>query len=586
MLIERDGGTRSSEEVRGPVTPGDDRSDAGPQEQGLALPPLLRFSALAVDALREAREEIDALNVYPVPDGDTGTNLFLTFEAAHEALHASVAEQGGEEAAELSPSIAAYARGLLLGARGNSGVIMSQLVGALFRRVAAASPDDRAAQVFADGMEEATRASYEAVAEPVEGTILTVARAASEAAVRAVADPQVRSADVMAASRRAAEEALARTPEQLEVLRRAGVVDAGGRGLCVVLDCAEAAYTGRHQLVIRDRQPRRPIPVVDLSQDELTEEGPAYEVMYLLEADDAAIPGLRDKLGTLGDSLVVVGGEGLWNVHVHVHVDDVGAAVEAGIEAGRPHRVRVTHFAEQVAADRAERVARQERSGVARSGRGVVAVAAGPGLTHVFREAGAEALQVRPDARPSTGELVEAIRRTGAREVVVLPNDRDVVPTAEAAARLVSDESGVRVAVIPTRTQVQGMAALAVHEPTRDLDHDLVEMTAAARHARSGAVTVAVRRAMTTAGACEPGDVLGAVEGDFAVIGADVTKVAREVLDRLLGGGGELVTVIAGAGSDGLAEGCSEYLSAEYPTVDVLVYDGGQDRYPVLFGVE
>jgi hypothetical protein len=130
------------------------------------------------------------------------------------------------------------------------------------------------------------------------------------------------------------------------------------------------------------------------------------------------------------------------------------------------------------------------------------------------------------------------------------------------------------------------MAALAVHEPTRDLEHDLVEMTAAARHARSGAVTVAVRQAMTTAGTCEPGDVLGAVEGDFAVIGADMVGVAREVLDRLLGGGGELVTVIAGADSDGLADGCAQYLAAEYPTVDVLVYDGGQDRYPVLFGVE
>jgi uncharacterized protein len=567
------------------VSSSDDRPSAPhggrSSDEGLALPPLLRFSDLVVEAMREAREEIDALNVYPVPDGDTGTNLFLTFEAAHEALHASVQEQGGEEVAELGRSIAAYARGLLLGARGNSGVIMSQLVGALFRRIAGASSDERAAEVFAAGMEEATRASYEAVAEPVEGTILTVARAATEAAVETVKDPAMRSADVMAASLRAAEEALARTPDQLEVLRRAGVVDAGGRGLCVVLDCAEAAYTGRHQLVIRGRPARRPLPVVDLSGDELTEEGPAYEVMYLLDAEDAAVPALRARLAPLGDSLVVVGGDGLWNVHVHV--DDVGAAVEAGIEAGRPYRIRVTHFAEQVAAaaDRSD----AERAGD-RTGRGVVAVAAGPGLAQVFRDAGAQVVQTRPDARPSTGELVQAIKATGAREVVVLPNDRDVVPTAEAAARLVGEELEVRVEVIPTRTQVQGMAGLAVHEPARDLDQDLREMTAAARHARSGAVTVAVRRAMTTAGACEPGDVLGAVEGDFAVIGSDRAAVAREVLGRLLGGGGELVTVIAGAESDGLAESCADHLATTYPTVDVLVYDGGQDRYPVLFGVE
>ncbi len=548
-------------------------------EGGLALPPLLRFSDLAVAALQAQREEIDALNVYPVPDGDTGTNLFLTFEAAARALHDSIEEQGGEDSAALSTSIAAYARGLLLGARGNSGVIMSQLVGALFRRIAHASLDERAAEVFASGMAEATRASYEAVAEPVEGTILSVAKAASQAAAEAVQDPAIRSADVMSVSRKAAEEALARTPEQLEVLARAGVVDAGGRGLCVVLSCAEAAYTGRHELVDVDTErSRRSVPVVDraVPHDDLSEEGPAYEVMYLLDADDDAVPALRRSLAPLGDSLVVVGGDRLWNVHVHV--DDVGAAVEAGIEAGRPYRIRVTHFAEQVAAaDERRRV---------RSGRGVVVVAAGPGLAQVFTEAGARVVPARLDARPSTGELVDAIVATGADEVVVLPNDRDVVPTAEAAVRLAADEHGVRVAVIATRTQVQGMAAMAVHEPGRDFEQDLVEMTAAARHARSGAVTVAVRQAITTAGACEPGDVLGAVEGDFAVIGEDQAEVACQVLDRLLGGGGELVTVIAGAASDGLAQRCADYLASRYPTVDVLVYDGGQDRYPVLFGVE
>jgi uncharacterized protein len=559
------------------LTPSEDPPAHEQRDEGLVLPPLLRFSHLVVEALRAAREEIDALNVYPVPDGDTGTNLFLTFEAADQALHASVAAQGGEQEADLPTSIAAYARGLLLGARGNSGVIMSQLIGALFRRIATATREEQAAEVFASGMAEATAAAYEAVAQPVEGTILTVARAATEAAARAVQDPGARSADVMAASREAAAEALEHTPEQLEVLRRAGVVDAGGRGLCVVLDCAEAAYTGRHELVQLDqRRHRHALPQpIQVPADDLTEEGPAYEVMYLLEAEDEAIPALRARLAPLGDSLVVVGGEGLWNIHVHV--DDVGAAVEAGIEAGRPHRIRVTHFAEQVAASQ-----RARRT----TTRAVVAVAAGPGIARVFDQAGGAVVEVRPDARPSTGELVEAIVSTGAGEVVVLPDDKDVVPTAEAAARLVTEERDVRVAVIPTTTQVQGMAALAVHEPGREFDLDLVEMTAAARHARSGAVTVAVRQAITTAGACEPGDVLGAVEGDFVVIGAQLEEVALEVLRRLLGGGGELVTVIAGADGEELAARCAAHLAAEHPTVDVLVYDGGQDRYPVLFGVE
>jgi dihydroxyacetone kinase-like predicted kinase len=190
------------------------------------------------------------------------------------------------------------------------------------------------------------------------------------------------------------------------------------------------------------------------------------------------------------------------------------------------------------------------------------------------------------DRRPSTGELLLAVQRCGADEVALVPNDRDVVPTAQAAARLAEAEHGMRVSVIPTSTQVAGLAALAVHEPGRPFDQDLVEMTAAARHCRSGAVTVAVRQAITSAGLCEPGDVLGAVEGDFVVVGADLYDVAVDVMNRMLGGGGELFTVIAGADDDGLAERCRAHLEATHPTIDVLVYDGGQDRYPLLFGVE
>jgi uncharacterized protein len=174
----------------------------------------------------------------------------------------------------------------------------------------------------------------------------------------------------------------------------------------------------------------------------------------------------------------------------------------------------------------------------------------------------------------------------GADQVVLLPNDRDSIPAAEAAAQTARQELDVRVAVIPTNAQVQGLAALAVHEPGRTFEADVLEMTAAARHARSGAVTVAVKQAMTTAGPCEPGDVLGAVEGDFVVVGDDLFTVATEVLELLLGGGGEMVTLVAGAGGDALADRCAAHLAAARPTVDVVVYDGGQDRYPLLVGVE
>jgi uncharacterized protein len=300
-------------------------------------------------------------------------------------------------------------------------------------------------------------------------------------------------------------------------------------------------------------------------------------VMFLLEADEDRIPVLRKTLAPLGDSLVVVGGDGLWNVHVHV--DDVGAAVEAGIEAGRPYRGRVTHFAEQ-----AER--RTTGGEAVRTGRSVVVVAAAEGLGDLFARAGAVVVPGGIDTRPSTGEILDAIVSTGAAEVIVLPNDRDSVAAAKAAARTAREETGIEVAVVGTQAQVQGLAALAVHEPGRGFDQDVLEMTSAARHARSGAVTVAVKQAMTTAGPCEPGDVLGAIEGDFVVVGDDLFSVARQVLERLLGGGGELVTLVSGVDGADLTDRCRSYLEAERPTVDVVVYEGGQQRYPLLVGVE
>ncbi|GAB3259292.1 DAK2 domain-containing protein [Alteromonas gracilis] len=527
----------------------------------------LRFADLAVDGLAAAREEIDALNVYPVPDGDTGTNMFLTVEQARDAARVAAAQGEGS----LRQTLSAFGRGALLGARGNSGVILSQLVGALLRRLATAGPGDRAAAVFADGMRVAVEAAYAAVGTPVEGTILTVAREAAAAAEAAAAEGSVRLAAVVSAATEAAIEALARTPEQLEVLRAAGVVDAGGRGLCVVLDAADQALTGRRPRLVSTARPAGlPVP---LPTDDLTADGPAYEVMYLLDADDEAIPALRHALAPLGDSLVVVGGEGLW--HVHVHVDDVGAAVEAGIDAGRPRRIRVTHFAEQIARSRP----------ATRDGRAVVAVAAGPGLSAIFAEAGATVLEGGPGRRPSTGEVLAAIERAGTAEVIVLPNDPDSVRVCEAAAAAAAERE-VRVVVVPTRAQVQGLAAMAVHEPGRSLESDVVAMTSAARHARHGAVTVAARQAMTSAGPCEPGDALGVLEGDFVSVGDDLAEAARALIDLMLSGGGELVTIVAGVDGSGLASALEAHVEERHQGVDVVVYDGGQERYPLLMSVE
>jgi len=558
--------------------------EEAPRGGSIQLAVVQRFVDIATDALAGAREEIDALNVYPVPDGDTGTNMFLTISSARDAIRDAIRDSAaGPTVADRDAALTAMARGALLGARGNSGVILSEMLGAIAKRIAASTPEERNAVVMADALRCATEASYAAVGEPVEGTMLTVCRAASEAAQAMAAAPGIRARDVFTTAAQAAREALAHTPEQLRVLREAGVVDAGGRGICVILDAAETALTGRRPVPVHSPLGQHQIPIPhaphEAGDGHLTADGPSYEVMYLLDATDDRIPGLRSALAGLGDSLVVVGGEGLWNVHVHV--DDVGAAIEAGIEAGRPHRVRVTHFAEQVEEAQAA-VPRAD----SRTGHSIVAVAAGPGLQALFEEAGALVVPGGPGRRPSTGQILEAITACQAREVVVLPNDHDSVRVAQIAARTAEADHGLRVAVIPTQAQVQGLAAMAVHEPGRGFDQDVLEMTATARHARHGAVTIAAKQAMTMAGPCEPGDVLGVIEGDFAVVGDDLYDVATGVLGRLLAGGGELVTLVAGAEDDGLADRAATWVDREYPHVDAVVYDGGQERYPLLLSVE
>jgi len=529
---------------------------------------VLRWCRAALAGMAEAREEIDALNVYPVPDGDTGTNLYLTLEAATQAAEQVCADA---PSSEIGPVLRALARGALLGARGNSGVILSQMLRGVAEVLGHPDGSRTEPVALADALTRAADVGYAAVAAPVEGTILTVARAAADAANVTAHEDGATLPRVAVTAARSAREALARTPDQLEILRRAGVVDAGGRGLTVVLDAFDTVLTGRRPLAYPRTVTGHAVPAVEVAEQ--SSAAPAYEVMYLLDAEDDAIPALKATLKPLGDSLIVVGGDPLWNVHVHV--DDVGAAIEAGVVAGRPHRIRVTHLADQVV-----------RPGAATTGRAVVAFAAGDGLAALFESAGATVVRTPVGRRPSTAEMLQAVRGSGAGEVVILPNERDGVPVAEAAAAEARAE-GLRVAVIPTRAQVQGIAATAVHEPARAFDADVVAMTTAAGHTRHGAVTIAAREAVTSAGVCKPGDVLGVVEGDFVVIGADLHTVAVDVVERMLAAGGELVTLVTGAEAEAtLADSVVEAVHRGHPEIDTLVYEGGQPRYPLLIGVE
>ncbi len=542
---------------------------------------VVRWASIGRDALAEAREEIDELNVYPVPDGDTGTNLHLTVVAAVEALAALEAlQESGSGGRTLGETLATLTHGSLMGARGNSGVILSQLLRGFAEGVRGEGAVEAVEAVGGEGVVRALTlaadAAYAAVAEPVEGTMLTVARAAAAAAASGAPEPL---SDVVRRAAAGAREALARTPDQLEVLRQAGVVDAGGRGVCVLLDALVSVVTGAAPEPTQVRvEARGATATQNGPTDGSGRRGPSYEVMYLLDAAADAVPALRTRLAGLGDSLVVVGGEPTWNVHVHV--DDVGAAVEAGVEAGRPHRIRITHFAD---------AARAAAGALPDDSRGVVSVVAGDGLAALFEATGATVVRGGPGGRASTGELLGGLRRARSRDLIVLPNDGDSLAVAEVAAAAARDE-GLRVAVIPTRASVQAIAALAVHDPARRFEDDVVAMTAAAGHCRHGGVTVAAREAVTMAGVCRVGDVLGIVDGDFAVIGDDLEQVARTVVDRMLGSGGELVTLVTGAdegaGGAGLAQAVAAHLRRTRPEVDTVAYEGGQPRYPLLIGVE
>ncbi|MER6673574.1 DAK2 domain-containing protein [Streptomyces sp. NPDC000983] len=535
------------------------------------------WCGLALDALGRARAEIDAINVYPVADGDTGTNLYLTVESAAAAVDAVfVGHAAGSAGAtpSLADTVRAMAHGALIGARGNSGTILAQLLRGMTQVLAAESDTPHAGP---DGLRLALRhaadSARQAVAHPVEGTVLTVASAAADAAGSAEGD----CGTVARAAYEGARAALAATPHQLAVLERAGVVDAGGQGLVTVLAALVQTLTGE--------KPAAPagharVPVDSAGECDVPETGgPAFEVIYLLEADDTAVTRLRERLDALGDSLVVVGGDGLWNVHVHV--DDAGAAVEAGVEAGRPYRIRITHFADgDVHTTGAERPPRE------RIQRAVVAVVPGAGLAGLYTEAGATTVLARPGEPPASGELVQAVRRAHAREVVLLPNDADLRHTAAAAAEQARTE-GIRVALIPTRSAVQGIAALAVHEPERRFDEDVVAMTSAAGATRYAEVAVAERQSWTMAGICQADDVLGLIDGDVAVIGEDVTATAETVLDRMLAAGGELVTLVLGdEAPDGIAEHLEARVRESYLAVDTVVYRGGRQGALLLIGVE
>jgi DAK2 domain fusion protein YloV len=551
------------------------------------VPPILdadllgRWAAGAVAALERHRAEIDRINVFPVPDSDTGTNLLLTMRSAADALRRGRREDGPAD----RPAAAAgeLARGALVGARGNSGVLMSQVL----RGFAEALVEGEGPRV-ADALDRADRLAAAAVACPREGTVLTVLSAAAKAAAGC---PSVDDGEVAATAADAAHAALRETTGQLAELTRAGVVDAGGLGLVVVLDALVEALTGvapaaRSHLPERARD-TAPAPRGREALTTERESGSAeheYEVMYLLEdSDDARVAQLRGALLAVGDSVAIVGdgtpgGTGLWNVHVHC--SDIGAAVEAGIGAGRPHRITVMRFADQDTPSGADPTGRFTR------GRAVLFLTTGPGAAQLAREAGANVLEVSPRRSVPADELAAALAGTRARHVAVLACDRELTAVAEQAATAARAD-GQEVVVVPTSSVPQGLAALAVHDPERRAGDDVVAMAEAAAGTRTGGLVVAESEALTWVGRCAPGEVLGLSDGEVVLIAPDLNVGALWLAHRMLTPGGELVTALLGAEADEeLGTRLADDLRRTHPEVDVAVFRGGQTDFPLVLGVE
>jgi uncharacterized protein len=535
--------------------------------QVVSLDVVQRFVNAASDALSAAREDIDVLNVFPIADGDTGTNMFLTFSAGRDAL----ADYRSQHVApQLAPAINAFAEAALLGARGNSGVILSQMLASFLATLGSPQADERPSNLLSRALSAAAVDAYGVLSEPVEGTMLTVLTKAADAARLAAQHPRTSVIGVFRAASQAARKALEHTPEQLPILAAAGVVDAGGVGVCVLLDAAESVLAGGRSSLSSLR--RSLTPGLGSGSPTYSASPPVgYEVMYVAGMTPDALSSLRKALAEIGDSIAIA--RCVDGFRVHVHADNPGLAIEVGLKFGALSHIQI---------------AQMTQPHPQANNRGIVAVAAGGGLAHLFRQAGAVVVDLDLGHRPSTAQFMAAMTASHASEVIVLPNDADSLRSAEIAARTVEADFGIKVVVIPTNTQVAGLAALAVHLPSRSLTENYAEMAATARHVRHGAVTQATRSAMTMAGPCAPGDVLGIVGGDFALIGVTLEKVASEVLDRLVAAGGELVTVVFGEGRGGtkLADHCVAYLADNHPHLEVVVYDGGQPRYPLLFGVE
>jgi DAK2 domain fusion protein YloV len=520
----------------------------------------LARSALA--AIEASRRRIDDLNVYPVPDGDTGTNLALTVRAVVDGLEESTAVERSAVAHDL-------ARAALMGARGNSGVILSQIVRGACDVLAVSPAAD--AVTIAGAFRGASDAAYRAVRRPVEGTMLTVIRELAQGAEESDAGTP---AELLLAVVERGEDAVARTTEQLDVLREAGVVDAGGAGLLEIVRGVTVAVTGE---ALPEPAPLEHELGVEAVHRELSQY--RYCTVFLLEGDALDADALESRLESIGDSLLVVGDESA--LKIHVHTDDPGAALSMAVAAGTIDRVEINDMHRQTR-KRSERLADALAPASETKTCEAVAVVAGEGNRRLFESLGAgRIVEGGQSMNPSAQEILAAIESSPAGEVVVLPNNDNVILTAEQAARLASKP----VRVVQSDSLPAGLAAMVVYDPDRSAEANVADMHEALASVATGAVTIASRDADVDGISVAKGAYLGLVDDEAVASGASFDDVARAVVERLLAEPRDLLTLLTGEHEPDL-DALRGYLEAEHPALELEIQPGGQPHYPLLLSAE
>jgi len=521
--------------------------------------------AMGATLLEENVEMVNSLNVFPVPDGDTGTNMLLTMQSALEEISRSPSDDFGLVAQ-------AAAHGSLMGARGNSGVILSQILRGIARAADARKTLD--GSELAAALKEGANTAYRGIGKPVEGTMLTVARDASDAAVAAaLVDRDV--GHILQKSVEAGRKSLERTPDLLPTLKEAGVVDAGGQGFLLLLEGIKMVVTG-------ERTPP-PASLVRKAARESAMNKAAAEFGYctevLIRGEHLPIDEIRRQTEAKGSSVIVVGEPDL--VHIHVHSHKPGDILNMASQFGTLEKVKVENMQLQHTAYLS---AGRPSGQLQVDGVGVIAVAAGAGLARVFRDLGAAAVvHGGQSMNPSIEELVHGTANAGFSKVVLLPNNPNVLLTAQQARAL----ARVELRVVPTRTVCEGIAAMVAFNPEMDLEHNLATMTKAASAVQTIELTRAVRSTRFNGLQVEEGQVIGLLNGLLVSAGDSVKDVALDAMEKAGASEREVVTIYYGEDAT-VQDGnlLAEAIQARWPHIELQVVDGGQPHYPFLISIE